>query len=120
METLALLSTVIEALPVGVFVVDQDDRVVACNGSAEAMFGLTGGESIGRRFRDLDVSYRVSGLRAAIEAVKSRGEPQQLSDVCMRRADGETAAEILVRPLAIAAGACGVMVVAQSRDEVRA
>ncbi|HEV8615929.1 MAG TPA: ATP-binding protein [Methylomirabilota bacterium] len=120
MESLAALSAVLEALPLGVFVVDQDDRIVAWNGGAASMFGLAAAEVAGRRFRDLDVSYRVPGLRAAVEAVKSGAEREQLSDVCVRHAEGEMAATVLVTPLAIAGGGRRVMVVAQSHDEVRA
>jgi PAS domain S-box-containing protein len=120
MESLAPLSAVIGVLPLGVFVVDQDDCIVAWNGGAEAIFGVAATEASGRRFRDLDVSYRVPKLRAAIEAVKRGAERQQLADVRVRRPEGETETTLVVTPLAIATGARAVMVVAQSREEVRA
>src|SRR5581483_9221509 len=61
----------LEHLDAAVLVVDADDTVIAWTRGAERLYEIRERDALGRRFRDLDVSYRVEGLRAGIEALKA-------------------------------------------------
>src|SRR5262245_6456385 len=54
----------LDALPSGVIVIDTSDTILTWNPAAEALFDIPVASAIARKFRDLDVSYRVEGLRA--------------------------------------------------------
>ena len=120
MDSAAVLSAAVGAMPHGIFVVDPDDRILAWNAGAESVFGPGPADAVGRRFRDLDVSYRVEGLRTAIETVKAGAEAQHLTDVAVPGHPYESTVSLLITPLPIAIGGRAVMVVAESRDEIRA
>src|SRR5262245_45216728 len=62
----------LEALPSAVMVVDAADTILTWNPAAESLFETPIANAVGRKFRDLDVSYRVEGLRARMEDVKVR------------------------------------------------
>jgi two-component system CheB/CheR fusion protein len=62
----------LDALPAATVIIDTTDTILVWNPAAELMFGIPAGAAVGRKFRDLDVSYRVEGLRARIEDVKTR------------------------------------------------
>jgi two-component system CheB/CheR fusion protein len=65
--------TIVDALPAAVMAIDHDDTIVTWNAGAESLFGIPQTVAIGKKFRDLDISYRVDGLRSAIEDAK-RGD----------------------------------------------
>jgi two-component system CheB/CheR fusion protein len=60
----------LEALSLPLIVVDPVDTVLTWNPAAEALFEIPIVHAMGRNFRDLDVSYRIEGLRARLEDVK--------------------------------------------------
>ncbi|HYE90998.1 MAG TPA: CheR family methyltransferase [Terriglobales bacterium] len=79
----------LEALPSAVMIVDASDNILSWNPAAEAMFETPVANAIGRKFRDLDVSYRVEGLRARMEDVKARQAPARLEDISFTRRSGD-------------------------------
>ena len=86
-------------LPIGFVVIAADDVVRAWNSTAARLLGVSPEEAVGRRFRDLEVSYRIAGLRAAVEQVKADGAPLVVEDVVV--AAGEEGTEhlaISIRP----------------------
>jgi len=104
----------LEALPSAVMIVDASDTILSWNAAAEAMFETPVANAIGRKFRDLDVSYRVEGLRARMEDVKARQAPARLEDVTFTRRAGDIVhAHITVAPLLEAYRFIGVLVSAE-------
>src|SRR5262249_23721957 len=96
----ARLQRVVEALPSAVMVIDMMDTVIAWNAAAEALFDISSENAVNRKFRDLDVSYRVEGLRARIEEVKSSHIPSRIEHATFTRRSGETVhAELTIVPL---------------------
>ena len=79
------------------------------------------GHAVARKFRDLDVSYRVEGLRARVEEVKSRHAPVRMDDVAFTRRNGEPAhAVIWIQPLLEGDRLLGIVVFAlEATDHVR-
>ena len=55
----------LDALPAAVMVIDATDTILAWNPAAEALFDIPVAERVGRKFRDLDISYRVKGCGPA-------------------------------------------------------
>ena len=96
----ARLQRVLEALPSAVMVIDVMDTVLAWNAAAETLFDISSENAIGRKFRDLDISYRVEGLRARIEEVKSAHIPSRIEHATFTRRSGETMhAELTIIPM---------------------
>jgi two-component system CheB/CheR fusion protein len=94
------LQRVIEALPSAVMMIDATDNILVWNAAAEALFDIPTEAAVNRKFRDLDVSYRIEGLRAQVEEVKSRHIPTRLENVTFTRRSGEVVhAEIMITPL---------------------
>ncbi|HXG02636.1 MAG TPA: CheR family methyltransferase [Candidatus Binatia bacterium] len=91
------LSGVIEALPMAIIVIDATDTILVWNPAAENLFDVPATAALGRKFRDLDVSYRVEGLRARVEQVKNSQIPARLEHLTFtRRTGGLVHAEIHV------------------------
>jgi len=112
----ARLRRVLDALPTAVMVVSAADDVLVWNAAAEALFEIPAEAAVGRKFRDLDVSYRIEGLRARIEEVKANHVPARLDEVAFTRRSGERVhASILIAP--IGDGAPSVLVVASDATE---
>src|SRR5262245_48726596 len=94
------LQRVIETLPSAIMVVDAMDNVLVWNAAAEALYDLPGDNALNRKFRDLDISYRIEGLRARLEGVKSKHIPSRLDDVTFTRRSGQLVhVEISIIPL---------------------
>ncbi len=94
------LQDVLEALPAAVLVIDPGDVVVAWNAAAEILFDIPTESAIGKKFRDLDISYRVEGLRSRIEEVKATHGRSRLTDVSFARRSGDAAhVAVTVAPL---------------------
>jgi two-component system CheB/CheR fusion protein len=90
----------LEALPSAVMVIDMADTILTWNAAAEALFDVPVTSAVGRKFRDLDVSYRVEGLRARVEDVKARHAPDRIDDARFARRNGNVVhAEISIIPL---------------------
>jgi two-component system CheB/CheR fusion protein len=108
----------LDALPAAVMVIDTTDTMLVWNPAAEAMFDIPVASAISRKFRDLDVSYRVEGLRARIEDVKARHAPGNMNDVTFSRRNGETVhADISILPLFEAYRLIGILVFAMEASE---
>src|SRR5262249_46647967 len=96
----ARLQRVLETLPSALLVIDMVDTLLVWNAAAENLFDIPGENAIGRKFRDLDISYRVEGLRARIEEVKSAHIPARLDHVTFTRRSGELVhAEVTIIPM---------------------
>ena len=91
---------IVDALPTAVVVIDPADTIVTWNAAAEGIYDTPAANAIGRKFRDLDISYRVEGLRSRIEEVKATHAPARLQDVSFPRRSGDPAhVTLLVSPL---------------------
>ena len=58
-----------DTVPVAQVLIDVEDRVVAINHEARALFGVGLGD-VGRGLHDLRLSYRPAELRSAIDEIK--------------------------------------------------
>jgi two-component system CheB/CheR fusion protein len=114
----ARVQRALEALPAAVMVVDMSDTILSWNPAAEAMFDIPVASALGRKFRDLDVSYRVEGLRARIEDVKGRHAPSRMDDVTFTRRNGDVVhADMTIAPLFESYRLIGVLVYAVEATE---
>jgi two-component system CheB/CheR fusion protein len=94
------LQRVIEALPTAVVMIDALDNILVWNAAAAALYDIPGEAALNRKFRDLDVSYRIDGLRARVEEVKTGHIPARLENANFTRRDGEAVhADIIIVPL---------------------
>jgi len=66
-------------LPTAQLAVDAEGNLVLANEAARSMFGLTA-KDVGRRFQDLEVSYRPVELRSQIDKVRTDRHPVRLTD----------------------------------------
>jgi two-component system CheB/CheR fusion protein len=108
----------LDVLPASVMIIDTDDTVLTWNAAAEALFEVPPEAAVARKFRDLDVSYRVEGLRARIEDVKARHIPARMGNVMLARRNGETIhADVTIEPLFEAHRLTGVVVFALEATE---
>jgi two-component system CheB/CheR fusion protein len=94
------LAAVVETLPAAIMVIGPNDTVVLWNPAAETLYGIRREHAVGRRFRDLDISYRAEGLRARIEDVRRGTTVARLDDVRFSGRDGQVAhADVTIRAL---------------------
>ena len=94
------LQHVVETLPSAIVVIDVMDTILVWNAAAEGLFEISSEHAIGRKFRDLDISYRVESLRARIEEVKSAHIPSRIEHATFTRRSGETVhAELTIVPM---------------------
>jgi two-component system CheB/CheR fusion protein len=109
----------LEALPVAVVVVDMADAIVTWNTAAEELFEVPGANAVGRKFRDLDVSYRVEGLRARIEDAKARQAPARMDGVSFTRRNSEMVhVDMVITPISDGSRLLGVTVTALEATEL--
>jgi signal transduction histidine kinase/CheY-like chemotaxis protein len=116
----AWASAVASALPLAACIVAPDDTVLACNAKAETLFAVGTGDVVGRHFRDQDVSYRVPGLRAAVERVKAGGPAERLADVSPSDASAGIVVALSVTPIGEEGRVAAVLVCAEDRSDVAA
>ena len=108
----------LDALPAAVMVIDTSDTILTWNPAAEALFDIPVSGAVARKFRDLDVSYRVEGLRARLEDVKARHASAKMENVTFSRRNGETVhSDISILPLLEAYRLVGVLVFAVEATE---
>ena len=108
----------LEALPSPVIVVDPVDTVLTWNPAAEALFEIPSVHAMGRNFRDLDVSYRVEGLRARLEDVKVRQATARMDGITLTRRGGELVhANIVIAPLFDASHFLGALISVDNATE---
>jgi two-component system CheB/CheR fusion protein len=94
------LQGLIDVLPSAVILIDLTDTVLAWNSAAASLFDIPSDAAVGRKFRELDISYRVEGLRARIEEGKTRHAATPLDRVTFTRRTGEAlTADISIAPL---------------------
>jgi two-component system, chemotaxis family, CheB/CheR fusion protein len=105
-----LREAALEASPIPQIAIDANGHLAAANRAARDLFRLATAD-VGRRLRDLEISYRPVELRAPIEAAMRQRQVQQRLGVewsaghdDMRRLDIE------VTPLVGASGPLGVLV----------
>ena len=79
---------VVDGLPFGVLVVEPDDTVRSWNPAMAALFEIPTESALGRKFRDLDISYRAEGLRARMEEAKEGRVPVRLEQLEFTRRSG--------------------------------
>jgi len=107
-----------DVLPAAVMILDTMDTVLAWNTAAESLFETPAASAVARKFRDLDVSYRVEGLRARIEDVKARRAPGRMDTVTFPRRGGDPVqADITIQPLFEGAHLTGIVVFALEASE---
>jgi signal transduction histidine kinase/CheY-like chemotaxis protein len=106
------------ALPLAACLIASDDTVLAWNAKAETLFGVSAGDAIRRRFKDLDISFRVTGLRAAVERVKAGGPAESLSGVALPDASPGTTVTLSVAPVADKGRPPAVLVCVEDRSDV--
>jgi two-component system CheB/CheR fusion protein len=69
-----------DAVPAAIVVVQSSGVVAMINATARRLFGLSGSD-IGRPFQDLEISYRPTELRSALEQVQKEERPLVLEQV---------------------------------------
>jgi signal transduction histidine kinase len=79
-----LLATLREA----VFVVDASDCVVLWTPNAERLLETPAATAVGQRFRDLDVSYRIPGLYAALDRARRQRDRVEVPEAEVVARDG--------------------------------
>ncbi len=108
----------LEVLPGAVMLIDMTDTILTWNAAAEHLFDIPIANALARKFRDLDVSYRVEGLRARIEDVKARHAPARMENTTFARRDGtQVHADISIAPILEAQRLLGVVVFAVEATE---
>ena len=88
----------VELAPNPVICVDLNGNVVVINNQARALFGLTV-HDVGRRFRDLDISYRPLELRSLIEQAQTELKTVRVNTVEMQVKDEMHFFDVIVQPL---------------------
>ncbi len=96
----------LEAVPSPSLVVHHTGAVAMVNAFARRMFGLTG-RDVGRPFQDLEISYRLTDLRSAIDTAQKEQRPLLIKEVSWPDAPGDaTCFDIHVIPLPEPSGFC--------------
>jgi two-component system CheB/CheR fusion protein len=96
------LQAIVEMLNSAVVVIDPSDTIALWNPAAERMFDVSAYNALGRKFRDLDISYRIEGLRSRVEEVKTTHSNAHLEGARFTRRSGqEIHVSIAVSPLYI-------------------
>jgi two-component system CheB/CheR fusion protein len=119
-EALGSLRTqcALDALPGATMLIDMTDTILAWNPAAETLFDIPPAAAVARKFRDLDVSYRVEGLRARIEDVKARHAPSKMENVTFSHRNGQgVCADIWILPLLEGYRLIGILVFAIEATE---
>jgi two-component system CheB/CheR fusion protein len=80
--------TAFDSSPIAQLVVDDEGALRVANQQARLIFGLTA-KDIGRRFSDLEMSYRPAELRSRIDESRNESRPVSIREVEMTAANGE-------------------------------
>jgi two-component system, chemotaxis family, CheB/CheR fusion protein len=88
-DTTVRLGGIVDALPFGVMVIDPSDTILTWNAGSETLYEIPADNAIGKKFRELDISYRIEGLRSRIEEVKASHTRVRMPDVTFPRRTGE-------------------------------
>jgi two-component system CheB/CheR fusion protein len=107
-----------EALPSAAIVLDTADTIVTWNAAAEALFETPAANAVGRRFQDVDISYRVEGVRARLEDVKARQASSRIEGISFTRRSGAPVhANVAIVPLFEMNRVIGVLVNVEDATE---
>ncbi|TMA56632.1 MAG: PAS domain-containing protein, partial [Deltaproteobacteria bacterium] len=79
----------IETLQSAVMVIGPTDTIVTWNPAAEQLFEIPTDGALGKKFRDLDISYRMEGLRSRVEEVKASLARTRIATVSLPRRSGD-------------------------------
>jgi two-component system CheB/CheR fusion protein len=91
-------------------VLDGQGNLLAINARARTLFGIPP-ETVGRPFRDLEISYRPIELRSSIDQARAEGRPIRLNEVARWTPAGElTFLDISVAPLGVEGEYLGVAI----------
>jgi two-component system, chemotaxis family, CheB/CheR fusion protein len=88
MDTARMREIAFEIDPVAQFVVDGGGRLTLANERARALFGI-GPSDLGRPFQDLEVSFRPTDLRAAIQEASVERRPAFRQGIAFATQAGE-------------------------------
>jgi two-component system CheB/CheR fusion protein len=109
-KLISLAHLAFDASTVAQVVVGRDGVLEAANEAARSMFDVRRLD-IGRPFRDLELSYRPTELRAHIDSAIERGEQITVKDVpANRTSNGETYYDVVLTPLTAPEDTAGVLV----------
>jgi two-component system CheB/CheR fusion protein len=109
-ENPTLHDLTLESGPVAQVVVDAEGCLAVANREARRLFSLERAD-IGRRFQDLELSYRPVELRSAIEEALAQGAPVSFPDVRWSRGEEvERRLEISVASLQLGPASLGAMI----------
>jgi two-component system CheB/CheR fusion protein len=112
------LPAMLESLPYAVMLIDPYDTILFWNDAAATLYDIPADAALNRKFRDLDVSYRIEGLRMRIEEAKAKRIPVRLDDVAFSRRSGEPVqAAITITPLIEGSRVTSVLVVADDATD---
>ena len=113
-----LTDLVFEETAVAAIVIDGTGMLVLANRKARSLFGLSAGD-LGKRFQDLELSYRPVELRARVEQAQSSGVPVAVKGVDMERtgSGAPQRLDVLVIPLKAAGKTAGTAIVFQDVSE---
>jgi two-component system CheB/CheR fusion protein len=94
----AVRDLAVELAPYPMLCLDTNGLLVVANSQARATFGLTAND-IGRRFRDLEVSYRPLELRSLIDQARSELKTVRVNTVERQVKDEVRYFDVIVQPL---------------------
>ena len=101
---------------------DGQNRIRRFNASAEAAFGLTAGDVIGRDFFDVDLDWDGQALHDAVDASRRSQAPARVDEVRCRMPDKtERLLGLTVNPVPAADGETpGVLILGQDLADIKA
>ena len=112
------MHAVLDHSPIAAFTIDLADRITTWNAAAARYFDIPEPTARAGRFRDLDISYQVPGLRSAVEAMKLAPAPAALSLGTVRfvRRTGEAAEAVFaITPISLSGGLVGICIWTEDR-----
>jgi len=87
--TSGMIARIVEAAPLPLLLIDAADTVHFWNHAAALLYEMPANVALARKFRDLDISYRVEGMRARVEHAKASQAASRLDDVRFTKRSGE-------------------------------
>ena len=94
----SLRSEAFAASPVAQLVIDTQGTLAMVNDTAKELTRLSSSD-IGRRFVDLDLSFRPVELRPALQEVREKGQPQRIRDILWPGKEARTHVDVELTPL---------------------
>lgn len=113
------MHAVLDHSPIAAVTIDLADRITTWNAAAARYFDIPEATARAGRFRDLDISDQVPGLRSAVEAMKLASAPAALSLGTVRfvRRTGEAAEAVFaITPIYLSGGLVGICICIWTED----